>query len=427
MDPTEITKLSAEMSPILNGARSAVLLYKNERSKESPVGNVGPRCGTEVGQMERRADVAVVGAGILGLAHAYEAARRSLRVVVFERSPRASGASVRNFGMIWPIGQPHGLLHQLALRSRARWLEVLGEARLPYWPDGSLHVVYREDEAAVAQEFAEVAPGLGYQCIWLNAEQVLARSSAVQSRGLIGALWSETELTVDPRITLAALPGYLGEKFGVEMRFGCCVHGIEPPLIEAGSECWKADQVIICGGDDFESLYPDVYARSGLTRVKLQMLRTEPQPSGWRLGPALAAGLTLRFYPAFAVCGTLPALKQRIASETPQYDRWGIHGLVSQTSAGELTLGDSHEYGLSVDIFNKEEVDELITSYVSGFLRAPSMKIRQRWHGVYAKHPEHAYLSIEVAPGVRIVTSPGGAGMTLSFGVASRTMEEMGL
>jgi D-hydroxyproline dehydrogenase subunit beta len=377
--------------------------------------------------MDHRTEVAVVGAGILGLAHAYEAARRGLRVVIFERNPRASGASVRNFGMIWPIGQPHGRLHQLALSSRARWLEVLEAAGLPYWPDGSLHVVYREDEAAVAREFAEVAPGLGYQCSWLNPEQVLARTSAVQPDGLMGALWSTTELTVDPRLTLAALPRFLEEKYGVEIRLGCCVHGIEPPIIRAGSECWKADHVIVCSGEDFESLYPEVYARSGLTRVKLQMLRTEPQPGKWRLGPSLAAGLTLRFYPAFNICGTLPALKQRIAEETPEYERWGIHGLVSQTAAGELTLGDSHEYNLCVDIFNKEEIDELILGYISGFLRAPSMKIAQRWHGVYAKHPEHAYLSLEAAPGVRIVTSPGGAGMTLSFGVAGRTMEEMGL
>jgi FAD dependent oxidoreductase TIGR03364 len=369
----------------------------------------------------------VVGAGILGLAHAYAAARRGRRVVVFERGLQAAGASVRNFGLIWPIGQPHGTMHQMALHSRAIWIEVLEDAGLPYRPEGSLHLAYREDEAAVAREFSKLAPGLGYDCTWLGAEQVLARSSAVQSDGLIGGLWSPAEITVDPRVTLARLPGYLQERFGVEFRFGHAVRSIDLPAVEAGSERWEVDRAIVCSGDDFESLFPESYAQSGLTRVKLQMMRTAPQPDGWQLGPALAAGLTLCFYPAFEVCGTLPALKRRIAREMPEYVRWGIHGLVSQTAEGELTLGDSHEYGLCTDIFNKTEIDDLILQYISSFLKAPEMRIAQRWYGVYAKHPQKPFVALDPAPGVRIVSSPGGSGMTLSFGIAARTIEELGL
>jgi FAD dependent oxidoreductase TIGR03364 len=377
--------------------------------------------------MNHRADVAIVGAGIVGLAHAYAAASRGKRVVVFERGARASGASVRNFGLLWPIGQPHGEMYQLALRSRELWLAVLNRARLPQWPSGSLHLVYRQDEADVAREFADLAPGLGFQCGWLNADQVRGRSSAARTLGLMGALWSPTEVTVDPRLTVAALPEFLHEQLGVEFRFGCAVHGIELPCVEAGGEMWNVDRVVVCSGDDFESLYPQAYTDSGLTRVKLQMLRTVPQPGGWRLGPALAAGLTLRFYSSFSVCSTLASLKERIASETPEYDRWGIHGLVSQTTQGELTLGDSHEYGLAVDIFNKDEIDHLMLRYISTFLDAPDLSIAERWFGVYAKHPERPYLTLEPAPGVRIVTSPGGAGMTLSFGIAERTIEAMNL
>src|SRR5579863_7206543 len=106
-----------------------------------------PHVSVPTNAMSHRADVAIVGAGIMGLAHAYAAAVRGLKVVVFERSGQASGASVRNFGMIWPVAQPHGRLHQLALRSRAHWLDILAQAKLPYRSDGSLLLAYAEDEA----------------------------------------------------------------------------------------------------------------------------------------------------------------------------------------------------------------------------------------------------------------------------------------
>ena len=156
-------------------------------------------------------------------------------------------------------------------------------------------------------------------------------------------------------------------------------------------------------------------------------MRTPAQPAGWELGPALASGLTLRFYPAFSICTSLAALRRRIAAETPEYDRWHIHGLISQTSQGELTLGDSHEYGTCVDVFNKEEVDHLILCCISSFLRAPDTSVAQRLHGVYAKHQTKPYLRLSPTDGVRIVTGVGGSGMTLSFGLAEDTISAMSL
>jgi FAD dependent oxidoreductase TIGR03364 len=372
-------------------------------------------------------DVAVVGAGIVGLAHAYLAARSGRRVAVFERNPSASGASIRNFGMVWPIGQPAGRLHQIALRSRELWLEILQQAALPFFQTGSLHVAYREDEAAVGQEFALKAASLGYDCDWLGPQEVLSSSSAVRSDGLLGALWSPTELTVNPRQVVGSLPKFLQDKWGVQFYFNTAVQRVENFVLYAADQRWDAHTIIVAGGDDFQTLFPESFRDAALTRCKLQMMRTIPQPQGWQLGPSLAFGLTFKHYPTFQVCDTLQALKDRISRETPEFDKWGIHVMVSQTPQGQLTIGDSHEYGLAVNIFDNPVIDRLILDYAKQYVRAPALEIAEHWHGVYAKHPEHAYLRASPADGVHVITVTRGIGMTMSFGLAEQTFREMGV
>lgn len=371
-------------------------------------------------------DVAIVGAGIVGLAHAYLAARSGRTVAVFERNPAALGASIRNFGMIWPIGQPAGRLHQMALRSREIWLDVLQQANLPHLRTGSLHVTYREDEAAVGQEFAQKAPSLGYECDWLSPQETLARTEAVRSEGLLGSLWSPTELTVDPREVIRRLPQFLAERYGVQFHFNSAVRRVETSMLEAGDQRWQADSIIVASGDDFQTLFPECFRDTGLTRCKLQMMRTVPQPQGWQLGPSLAFGLTFKHYPTFQICGTLQALKDRIATETPEFDKFGIHVMASQNSSGELTLGDSHEYGLAVNIFDDPAVNRLILDYAKTHLRVPTLEIAEQWHGVYAKHLEQPYFRISPLPGILLVTVTTGIGMTMSFGLAEETFAEMG-
>jgi glycine/D-amino acid oxidase-like deaminating enzyme len=130
--------------------------------------------------VNRQFDDAVVGAGILGLAHAYHLAKRGRRVVVFERSPEASGASVRNFGMLWPIGQPPGRRYDLARRSLEIWLEVLRSSGLWCERSGSLHLAYHDDEAQVLHEFVRDTSDRGSTVLFLNRKEVLERSHAVR-------------------------------------------------------------------------------------------------------------------------------------------------------------------------------------------------------------------------------------------------------
>jgi D-hydroxyproline dehydrogenase subunit beta len=374
-----------------------------------------------------RYDDAVVGAGILGLAHAYQLARRGRRVVVLERHPRATGASIRNFGMLWPIGQPFGPMRALARASLQVWLEVLASGGFWHERAGSLHLAYRDDEAHVLKEFAQESRTHGEVVELLSPTQVRARSATVKRVGLQLALWSRDEVCVDPREVVAGMPQWLQRDYAVDFHFGCHVTAVSLPDVRSGERTWSAQRLWLCCGDQLDTLYARQIAECGLARCKLQMMRSLPGDNAWRIGPMLAAGLTLRHYDSFRDCNSLPALKQRIARESPWYDRYGIHVLVSQNGHGELTIGDSHEYDAAIEPFDKAEIDEWILAYLKTFLDAPELRIASRWNGTYVKHSTQPYVVIHPEPNVVAITGVGGAGMTLSFGLAGQVVaQELG-
>ncbi len=88
-------------------------------------------------------DLAVVGAGNCGLAHALAAARREKRVVVIDRDAQANGASVRNFGFVTVTGQQAGDRWRRAMRSRDVWVEITETAKIPIEQRGLLMVACR--------------------------------------------------------------------------------------------------------------------------------------------------------------------------------------------------------------------------------------------------------------------------------------------
>jgi FAD dependent oxidoreductase TIGR03364 len=368
-------------------------------------------------------EVAIVGAGIVGLAHALAAARQGQQVTVFERHPQAAGASIRNFGMVWPVGQPQGRLYERALRTREIWLETAARAGFQAEPAGSLHLAYRPDELAVLEEFVAARRDPSTVRL-LSPVEAAEKSPAVVTEGLLGALWSATEVIVDPREAIATLPGYLAEAYGVAFKFGLAVTQVGDGQLMAGGEIWRCDRIFICSGAEFETLYPDLYAASGITKVKLQMLRTAPQPQGWRLGAALCGGLTLTHYAAFAHCPALDALKARIAAETPDFPEWGIHVMMSQNALGELIIGDSHEYGWNPSPFDKVKINNWILDYLKRFARVPSFEMAETWHGVYAKLPGHTEWVAHPEATITLVNALSGAGMTLSFGLAEEIIAQ---
>jgi FAD dependent oxidoreductase TIGR03364 len=362
----------------------------------------------------------IIGAGIVGLATARALAIRGYQVTVFERNERAVGASIRNFGMVWPIGQPTGPLFERAMLSRSIWKEVCTDARIWHDEVGSLHMAYHADELQAISEY--VAVNEAYRdCELLSPKETLQKSPAVNPDGLKGALWSSDEMIVESRVAIGQVAAFLADKYDVQFYWNTAISKINYPMVSSGSQSWEADELFVCSGADFETLYPELFQAQEITKCKLQMMRIVSQPDDWRIGPSLCGGLSMIHYPGFKAAASLPKLRERYEEQYADYLQWGIHVMVSQNGNGELTIGDSHEYGLVHDPFDKTFINKMIVDYLHTFASFKDWELLQSWHGIYPKMTNGATeLVLDAEPGVTIINGMGGNGMTLSFGLCEQ-------
>lgn len=368
----------------------------------------------------------IIGAGIVGLATARALSLKGYSVTVIERSEKAVGASIRNFGMIWPVGQPEGTLYDRAIRSKMIWKEIAYSTGLSYEEAGSLHVAHYNDEWDVLQELHDSFTKCGRPVAIMKPSEITKKYTGVNTQGLLGGLYSDTEMIVDPREAITVVANYLEEYLDVKFIWKKQVNAVDPGKVFVGNEIIQADLICICSGADFETLYPEQFATLGMVKCKLQMMRFLPAIDNWRIGTSVCGGLSLIHYNSFNTAPSLPALKKRYETEMAEYLKWGIHVMVSQNDKGELTVGDSHEFGHTFEPFDKTFINELITDYLEQIVLCKDWKLIQSWNGIYPKMlngDTDLFLSPE--PGIFIINGLGGAGMTLAFGFAEEVIDSI--
>ncbi|MBM3115408.1 TIGR03364 family FAD-dependent oxidoreductase [Jeongeupia naejangsanensis] len=364
----------------------------------------------------KRCDIAIVGAGIVGLAHALAAVKRGHTVTVFERDSQPLGASVRNFGLGLVLGQAQGEMHALARTSREIWLDVLPKAGCWHKTQGSVTVARNAVEQAVLDEF-QALRGHEYGTRLLSPAEVGTFGLPIGQ--VTGGLYSGDEIAFESRVALPRIVAWLAEVHGVEFVFGAQVNAIDLPTVTTSRGVWQAERAIVCAGHDFQTLFPDAYAQPPLQRCALQMLRVANP--GVMLGPAFMTGMSTLRYSSFAGLETLAALRRQLDESDPVWLNEGIHLIVQQVGAsGELLIGDSHRYGESVGPFNSEAIDARLLQLAGSLLGRP-LTVLERWQGVYASGPD-GYLVREPAPGVTAVAITCGIGMSVSFGLAEQIL-----
>jgi FAD dependent oxidoreductase TIGR03364 len=367
-------------------------------------------------------DVAVVGSGILGLAHAFAAVRRGLRVAVFERSSTPMGASIRNFGMGLVTGQPPGIMLDLARESRALWLHLAARANFSAREAGSLLFARTKAEHDVLQEFMMVrARQYEYRVSLLQDDKLAALYS-----GRFGhhraALHGTEDLQLYSREAIPALVAYLHSQ-GVHFRFNTLVHGAGDGRLSTTAGEFRAERVIVCSGHDYQTLFAERLQPMNLKQCRLQMLRVKAVDA-LPLTHAVLTGLSCTHYGAFSDLPTARAVDAEIEATAPLLNRHGIHLLVSPTPYQELIVGDSHYYGTDSLPFNNEEIDQLMIGLAEHTL-ATKVQVLERWQGVYGSKGPGPFSALKIDGHTSAVLMHTGIGMSVGLGLGERVLKAL--
>ncbi|QJY51016.1 TIGR03364 family FAD-dependent oxidoreductase [Pseudonocardia broussonetiae] len=365
----------------------------------------------------------VVGAGIVGLAHAVEAVARGLSVTVVERDERAVGASVRNFGHGCVTAQVGEAL-AFGERARGTWLRLGREAGFAALETGTVVVARAAEELAALEELATERGA--DDVVLLDAAGVGAR---VRVPGALGGAFLPRDLRVDPRAAAPAIAAWLAAQPGVAFRWATPVLGVAEGVVRTGRGDLHADRVVVCTGHDLDRLLPEVAEDAGLQRCVLQMLQV--RVPGVRLDPALLTGSSMLRYPALSRTAGAQALRRRWESERPDLLGAVVNHMITQRppgsdGAGDLVVGDTHAYARTHPPFSDESLDDLLLAETRSLLGVPASGVRvvHRWRGVYASAAGE-FLRAPVAPGVTAVSVTSGIGMTTAFGLAPSVLDSL--
>jgi D-hydroxyproline dehydrogenase subunit beta len=365
-------------------------------------------------------DLAIIGGGIIGLAHAYTAAKRGKKVVVIERDTRAVGASIRNFGFITVTGQARHTVWPVARRSRDIWADIAGPAGIEIEHRGLLLTARYPESVEVLDAFMQTE--MGEDCALLTPAELRAKHPQICGEANLRTLWSPHELRVESRTAIPKITSWLAREHGVTFETGTAALNVAPPRVETSRGLIMAEAAIVCPGDDFHTLFPDRIAAYQPTRCILTMLRLANP--GFILPAGIMSDLGLVRYEGYAALPEAAALKDRIAREHRQQLDHGVHLIVVQCADGSLIVGDSHHYDPTPWPFAAAESEALILDEFRSGTGIASPPVIERWTGSYSSAAEPYFVDTP-ADDVRIVMITSGTGASMSFGLAERVITDL--
>ncbi|MDE2966946.1 MAG: glycine oxidase ThiO [Chloroflexota bacterium] len=241
----------------------------------------------------RLSEVAIVGAGVVGLSCAFELAKRGKSVTVIEREKAGFGASTVAAGMLTPSFEveltPPELV-ELQLDSLRRYpgfvseIEAAGGLSCGYRDEGTLWVSRHRDDELELDHIRQIQEDRGLPAKRLTGRETRGIEPYLSPR-IIGGLLVETDHQVNSRKLVPALAAAC-RSVGVELLEQTGVRsvqrsggGLQLTLEERdGVSILTADQVLLAAGVWLEEGLVTPLPRIGMRPIKGQIVHLKGQP-----------------------------------------------------------------------------------------------------------------------------------------------------
>ena len=272
-------------------------------------------------------EIAVIGAGVVGLAVAARLAADSPGLVVLERHPRhgmetsSRNSQVVHAGLYYPAGS---LKARLCVEGRQRTWDLCRRHDLPHRKTGKLVTATREEELPALDRIEETARGNGAPVERLSVSEARALEPAIRT---VGALWSPESGVVDAHALMdhflqRALAGGATfqprtEVVAIAPSPGGYRLSVRGP---SGAESFTTERVVNAAGLEADR----IAALAGI----------DPDAAGYRLHWCKGS-----YFSASSRCARLVA---RLVYPVPAPESLGVHVVID--TGGRLRFGPDAEY-----------------------------------------------------------------------------------
>ena len=280
--------------------------------------------------LPKKADVLIIGGGVIGSSIAYHLSKRKIGVVLLEKGDLASGASSACDGLIFLQSKKPGVHLELALESKKRF-DHLGEELdfdIEYKNHGGMVVIENEQELQAMKLFVEKQQKIGLDVSLLDTDQARKMEPSLSEKNL-GSTFSPLDGQVNPiLLTFAFISA--AKKLGAEVLTHIEITGIElksgkvRSIITAKGEI-ETDTIVNATGAYAARIGKLIDLDIPIKPRRGQILVTEAAPQILGRGLLSAGYIAAKFDPALA-------------------ETQGVGISMDQTSSGNLLLGSTREF-----------------------------------------------------------------------------------